>query len=114
MKQPDFNQVVDRHHTSSVKWDFMGHYLQLHETDLLPMWVSDFDFPCPPAVQQALHTRVDHGVFGYSERDEDYYRAAIEWFAQRHQLLLERQWFTSIEGVVPGIALLIQMLSQTR
>ncbi len=41
MKQPDFNQVVDRHHTSSVKWDFMGHYLQLHETDLLPMWVSD-------------------------------------------------------------------------
>jgi len=112
MKQPDFNQVVDRHHTSSVKWDFMGHYLQLHETDLLPMWVSDFDFPCPPAVQKALHTRVDHGVFGYSERDEDYYRAAIEWFAQRHQLLLERQWFTSIEGVVPGIALLIQMLSQ--
>ncbi|HHQ6632820.1 TPA: MalY/PatB family protein [Serratia fonticola] len=112
MKQPDFNQVVDRHHTSSVKWDFMGHYLQLHETNLLPMWVSDFDFPCPPAVQQALHTRVDHGVFGYSERDEDYYRAAIEWFAQRHQLLLERQWFTSIEGVVPGIALLIQMLSQ--
>lgn len=112
MKQPDFNQVVDRHHTSSVKWDFMGHYLQLNETDLLPMWVSDFDFPCPPAVQQALHARVEHGVFGYSERDEDYYRAAIEWFAQRHQLPLQRQWFTSIEGVVPGIALLIQMLSQ--
>jgi cystathionine beta-lyase len=112
MKQPDFNQVVDRHQTSSVKWDFMEHYLQLSEADLLPMWVSDFDFPCPPAVQQALHTRVDHGVFGYSERDEDYYRAAIEWFAQRHQLPLERQWFTSIEGVVPGIALLIQMLSQ--
>lgn len=112
MKQPDFNQVVDRHQTSSVKWDFMEHYLQLSETDLLPMWVSDFDFPCPPAVQQALHARVDHGVFGYSERNEDYYRAAIEWFAQRHQLPLERQWFTSIEGVVPGIALLIQMLSQ--
>lgn len=112
MKQPDFNQVVDRHHTSSVKWDFMEHYLQLSETDLLPMWVSDFDFPCPQAVQQALHARVDHGVFGYSERDDDYYRAAIEWFAQRHQLSLERQWFTSIEGVVPGIALLIQMLSQ--
>ncbi|HGM5493191.1 TPA: MalY/PatB family protein [Serratia fonticola] len=112
MKQPDFNQVVDRHHTSSVKWDFMGHYLQLSETDLLPMWVSDFDFPCPQTVQQALHARVDHGVFGYSERDDGYYQAAIEWFAQRHQLPLERQWFTSIEGVVPGIALLIQMLSQ--
>lgn len=112
MKQPDFNLVIDRHHTSSVKWDFMEHYLQLSETDLLPMWVSDFDFPCPQAVQQALHTRIDHGVFGYSERDDDYYQAAIEWFAQRHRLALKRQWFTSIEGIVPGIALLVQMLSQ--
>ncbi|KEY57408.1 MalY/PatB family protein [Serratia sp. DD3] len=112
MKQLDFNQVINRHNTSSVKWDFMAHYLQLSETDLLPMWVSDFDFPCPEKVQQALHTRVEHGVFGYSERNDDYYQAAIDWFARRHQLALERQWFTSIEGVVPGIALLIQMLSQ--
>ncbi|PVZ84146.1 aminotransferase [Serratia sp. S1B] len=112
MKQLDFNQVINRHNTSSVKWDFMAHYLQLSETDLLPMWVSDFDFPCPEKVQQALHTRVDHGVFGYSERNDDYYQAAIDWFARRHQLTLERHWFTSIEGVVPGIALLIQMLSQ--
>lgn len=112
MKQPDFNLVVDRHNTRSVKWDFMGHYLQLRETDLLPMWVSDFDFSCPQGVQQALHARVDHGIFGYSERDEEYYQAAIDWFAERHQLALKRQWFTSIEGIVPGIALLIQMLSQ--
>lgn len=112
MRQPDFSQVVNRHQTGSVKWDFMEHYLQLSDTDLLPMWVSDFDFPCPEAVQQALHTRVSHGVFGYSERDSDYYRAVIDWFAQRHQLQLKQQWITSIEGIVPGIALLIQMLSQ--
>ncbi len=112
MKQPNFSEVIDRHNTSSVKWDFLNQYLQLDQSDLLPMWVSDFDFRCPDEVLQALHTRVDHGVFGYSERNDDYYQAAINWFANRHQLALNRDWFTSVEGVVPGLALLIQMLSE--
>lgn len=96
-----FNAIIDRHNTSSVKWDFIDRYLQLDGSELLPMWVSDFDFPCPPEVQQALHQRVDHGVFGYSERDDAYYQAAIDWFAKRHDLPLRREWFTSIEGWCP-------------
>ncbi|MBX9382077.1 aminotransferase class I/II-fold pyridoxal phosphate-dependent enzyme, partial [Serratia marcescens] len=107
-----FNAIIDRHNTGSVKWDFIDRYLQLDGSELLPMWVSDFDFPCPPEVQQALHQRVDHGVFGYSERDDAYYEAAIDWFAKRHGLPLRREWFTSIEGVVPGLAMLIQLLSK--
>ncbi|MCU7063532.1 pyridoxal phosphate-dependent aminotransferase [Serratia ureilytica] len=107
----NFNQVINRHNTGSVKWDFIEHYLQLDGSDLLPMWVSDFDFKCPPEVQNALHSRVDHGIFGYSERDDHYYQAAMDWFAKRHNLQLKREWFTSVEGVVPGLALLIQMLS---
>jgi cysteine-S-conjugate beta-lyase len=112
VKQPNFSQVIDRHNTGSVKWDFLNQYLQLDQSELLPMWVSDFDFRCPDEVLQALHTRVDHGVFGYSERDEEYYKAAINWFDERHQLKLHKEWFTSIEGVVPGLALLIQLLSK--
>lgn len=107
----NFNQIINRHNTGSVKWDFIESYLQLDSTDLLPMWVSDFDFKCPTEVQQALHTRVDHGVFGYSERDEHYYQAVMTWFSNRHNLELKREWFTSIEGVVPGLAILIQLLT---
>lgn len=108
----NFDDIIQRHHTNSVKWDFIDSYLQLDGSSLLPMWVSDFDFQCPDEVQQALHQRVEHGVFGYSERDDRYYQAVIEWFDKRHQLQLKREWFTSIEGVVPGLALLIQMLSK--
>lgn len=108
----NFDDIIHRYNTNSVKWDFIDHYLQLDGSSLLPMWVSDFDFKCPDAVQQALHQRVDHGVFGYSERDDNYYQAVIEWFNKRHQLQLKKEWFTSIEGVVPGLALLIQMLSK--
>ncbi|WP_047682577.1 MULTISPECIES: MalY/PatB family protein [Xenorhabdus] len=112
MKSYDFNQIIDRHNTGSIKWDFLDRYLQLNTNDLLPMWVSDYDFQCPKEVQQALSSRIDHGIFGYSERDDLYYQAAIDWFAKRHKLTLHRDWFTSIEGVIPGLALLIQMLSK--
>lgn len=111
MKQPNFNQIIDRHNTSSLKWDFIDQKLQLDGTDLLPMWVSDVDFKCPDEVIQALHARVEHGVFGYSERDDAYYQSVMDWFASRHQLDIDRDWFTTIEGVVPGLALLVQMLS---
>ncbi|OTA21359.1 aspartate aminotransferase [Xenorhabdus beddingii] len=112
MESFDFNQIIDRHNTGSVKWDFLDRYLHLTKTDLLPMWVSDFDFQSPKEVRQALSSRIDHGIFGYSERDDLYYQAAIDWFSRRHQLTLHRDWFTSIEGVLPGLALLIQMLSK--
>jgi Bifunctional PLP-dependent enzyme with beta-cystathionase and maltose regulon repressor activities len=108
----DFNQPIDRHHTGSVKWDFIEHHLGAGTGSLLPMWVSDFDFACPPAVQQALAHRAAHGVFGYTDRDERYFTALLRWYQTRHQLTLEPSWVCSVEGVVPGLSLLVQMLSQ--
>ncbi|MGV0243263.1 MalY/PatB family protein (plasmid) [Klebsiella aerogenes] len=108
----DFNQIIDRHDTGSVKWDFIERHFGDGAAKLLPMWVSDFDFTCPPVVQQALHQRVDHGIFGYSERPPAYFDALIAWSAARHQLTVKQEWVCSVEGVVPGLSLLVQMLSQ--
>lgn len=107
----DFNKIIDRHHTGSLKWDFMTRYFGEEATELLPMWVSDFDFSCPPDVQKALVQRIEHGIFGYSERPQTYYDALISWFLMRHQLAIKPEWICSIEGVVPGLSLLVQMLS---
>lgn len=108
----DFNKIIDRHNTGSLKWDFMARYFGKETNELLPMWVSDFDFTCPDAVLLALTQRIEHGVFGYSERPQTYYDSLISWFATRHQLDLKQEWICSIEGVVPGLSLLVQMLSQ--
>lgn len=108
----NFDQIINRYNTGSVKWDFIDRYQNMQTDNLLPMWVSDYDFACPPNVLEALHRRVDHGVFGYSERDEKYYTALTNWFERRHQLLIRPEWICSIEGVVPGLSLLVQMLSQ--
>src|SRR5260370_26018983 len=56
----DFDTPVNRAGTDSQKWQkYAGR-------DVLPLWVADMDFKSPPAVIEALHRRVDHGIFGYS------------------------------------------------
>ncbi|EAT1306466.1 hypothetical protein EX399_01430 [Salmonella enterica] len=47
----DFNQIINRNNTGSVKWDFIERHFGDGAGKLLPMWVSDFDFACPPEVQ---------------------------------------------------------------
>ncbi|MYL96076.1 aminotransferase class I/II-fold pyridoxal phosphate-dependent enzyme, partial [Citrobacter werkmanii] len=56
--------------------------------------------------------RVGHGIFGYSERPQSYFDSLNSWFSTRHQLEIKQEWVCSIEGVVPGLSLLVQMLSQ--
>jgi len=54
----NFNEQSDRRHSDSVKWN-------KYPENVLPMWVADMDFPTAPCVLEALHQRVDHGIFGY-------------------------------------------------
>jgi cystathionine beta-lyase len=58
MIQYDFDLPYERRGTDSEKWKAFGN-------EVLPLWLADMDFPAPPAVLQALHERVAHGIFGY-------------------------------------------------
>jgi cystathionine beta-lyase len=55
----DFEHHPNRSDSDSIKW-------KMYPADVLPMWVADMDFTSPPAVQEALQARLDHGVFGYA------------------------------------------------
>ena len=55
----DFDTVLDRRGTASLKWD-------TGKPDLLPMWVADMDLPVAPEIIRALKRRLDHPVLGYS------------------------------------------------
>ncbi|MCH9296858.1 MULTISPECIES: MalY/PatB family protein [Pantoea] len=106
-----FNQIINRRNTGSVKWDFAAKHLGEDAEEMLPMWVSDMDFAAPPQVINALVQRCQHGVFGYSDRDQTYFDAMLNWYATRHHLHLKQEWICTTEGVVPGLSLLVQMLS---
>ena len=68
MTKFNFDEIVPRRNTASVKWD-------LFEEDTLPLWVADMDFKASPAILDALQKRLDHGVFGYELVPQSYFDA---------------------------------------
>jgi cystathionine beta-lyase len=106
----EFDRVIDRRGTASVKWDYSRRYTGLE--GLLPLWVADMDFPAPPEVLQALRRRVEHGIFGYTLEPESYFQAAMDWMLRRHGWKLQREWLIPAPGVVPAINLAILAFSE--
>lgn len=105
-----FDDVINRRHTFSVKWDDTERVFGVK--DVLPMWVADMDFPAPPAVIEALHERIQHGIFGYTVIPDSLKEAMQYWLKARHQWDMDRSWFVFSTGVVPAIATAIEAFSE--
>jgi cystathionine beta-lyase len=101
----DFDRVIDRRNTYSIKYDPVS---RGKPDDVLPMWVADMDFTTPPCVQDALILRAQHGIFGYSEPDIAYYSAVYGWFNGRFGWKTEREWLTITPGIVNALYIAVR------
>lgn len=102
----DFDKVISRRNTNSCKWDTPAN------EDVLPMWIADMDFRTAPAVTEALHRRVEHGIFGYTHVPDSYYEAVTGWFARRHNWHIDRDWIVYLPSVVPALSATILALAK--
>jgi cystathionine beta-lyase len=91
----NFDQIIERRGTDSVKWNYYGE-------DVLPMWIADMDFRSPEPVIQALHDRVDHGIFGYGCPPEGLQEAILDHLADRQNWHVSLDDISFISGVVTG------------
>ncbi|MDR1465347.1 MAG: pyridoxal phosphate-dependent aminotransferase [Oscillospiraceae bacterium] len=98
----DFDTVLDRRNTGSLKYDFAR--ARGKPEGLLPLWVADMDFAAPPEVLEDIHSAVSHGIFGYTEPLPDYYGAVIRWFGDRFGLNLMPEEILPSPGVVFSLA----------
>ena len=105
MSKYDFDELVERRGTGCVKWD------ESPEDDVIPLWVADMDFKVAPAIQEAISKRAEHGVFGYTHVEEDYYEAVINWFQRRHNWTIRREEILYTTGVVPAMSVAIKALT---
>ena len=101
----NFDELVERRGTGCVKWD------ESPAEDVIPLWVADMDFKAAPAIQEAVRRRAEHGVFGYTAVDNDYYDAVISWFARRHNWTIRREEILYTTGVVPAMSVAIKALT---
>ncbi|RLL86263.1 cystathionine beta-lyase [Petrotoga sp. HKA.pet.4.5] len=106
----NFNEIVDRKSTESVKWN--GVKSLYGRDDVIPMWVADMDFKSPPEVIEALKQRAEHGIFGYPMLDEDYFVPFINWIKARHGIEIKKEWIVTTDGVVDALKIAILAYSK--
>lgn len=93
----DFDTVPDRRNTDSLKWR------RYHDRDVIPMWVADMDFQAPPCVLEALHARVEHGVFGYAAPPRELVEVVVARMARMYQWQIEPAWIVWLPGLVSAL-----------
>jgi cystathionine beta-lyase len=106
----NFDELIDRRDTDSLKYDFAAR--SGVPEGLLPLWVADMDFRAPDCVLNALTDRCRHGIFGYSESREPYLAAVKKWFLEGFGWDFEPEWLVKTPGVVFAIAMAIRALSK--
>ena len=93
----DFDKIIDRIETRSTKW------LKFDDPNILPMWVADMDFQCPPEVIEAIKKRADQGIFGYTERPIELTSLLQQRLVERSGWEIDPEWVTWMPGVVVGL-----------
>ena len=99
----DFDKIIDRKNTGSLKWDVPD--------GELPMWVADMDFCTAPAVTDAISARASHGVFGYTVLTDDWYEAYRSWWSSRHHFEIDKDWLLFCTGTIPAISSIIRKMT---
>ena len=97
----NFDKVVDRRGTSSIKWNVQYDFGQ--KDGLLPFWIADTDFASEPKILEALQRRCDHPIIGYADPWDGVYKATQNWWGRRHGWKPETDWMYISSGVVTGI-----------
>lgn len=102
----DFDDVVDRYNTWSLKYDFAKKYGKAD--NIMPLWVADMDFKTSSYVLEAMENVCRHGIFGYSEADDSYFNAVAGWMKEKHGWNVEKEWLVKTPGVVFALAMAVR------
>ena len=93
----DFDTPINRRGSGCIKYD--------RRPELDPFWVADMDFASAPAVLEALHQRVDHGIFGYAQAHQGVIDAIDGYLRDRRGAVVSKDHIVHLGGLVPALSL---------
>ncbi len=95
----NFDELIDRTNTDSVKWD------KYKDRDIIPLWVADMDFKAAPPILTALENVVKQGVIGYWHTPDELVNVVVKRLKERHNWEIQKEWLVWLPGLVPGLTL---------
>ena len=109
----DFDEVIDRAGTNSLKWDFSRRIHPELPEDYIPMWVADMEFACPQPVLDAMKARLDRRILGYSSiTDPAYFETVRGWMQRRYGWDTAGKQIVFSPGVVNSLYLAVELLTK--
>lgn len=102
----DFDTVVDRRNTRSLKYDFARN--RGRPEDILPLWVADMDFKVSSYIIDALNDVNNHGIYGYSDAKPEYFEALKNWMKSHYDWNVSEEWLVKTPGIVFALAMAIK------
>lgn len=106
----DFDSVIERRNTRSLKYDFTAE--RGMPEDILPLWVADMDFRTSSYIEDALARRAKEGVFGYSEVKTPYFEIVRDWMVRQHDWKPQEEWLVKTPGVVTALAMAVKAYTE--
>ena len=109
----DFDQIIDRNNTNALKRDGWREYIfhagpdkkfAFADDEFIHMWVADMEFRCADEIIDAIHKRVDHGIFGYTTvYNDDYPNAFADWCKRRYDWEFNKEDLCYSPGIIPAL-----------
>lgn len=106
----NFDEIIQRKGTDCLKYDFAK--MRGMPEDVLPLWVADMDFKTSSYVEDAVIERTRHGIFGYSDGQEEYFHAVAGWMSRHHNWKVEPGWLIKTPGVVFALAMAVKAYTE--
>ena len=100
----NFDQITNRLHTNSRKWDVLDNEL--------PMWVADMDYQVFPPIKEAIKKAADSSSYGYSFPTDKFFLAYQSWWERRHDIKIPTEWMVYVSGVVSALDSMIVRLTK--
>ncbi len=100
-----FDELIDRKNTHCIKYDILNNVFG--EPDVLPLWVADMDFRVATEIFDAVKTRAEHDIYGYTFHPPSFFEAAVNWVRRRHGWTVEPEWTSFSPGIVPALNLAV-------
>ena len=110
----NFDAPVDRINTNSNKWDDIEAIYGVSPDDALSMWVADTDLKSPDCIQDAVRKMLDHGVYGYTDRNakNEYHKAIAWWMETRHGWSVDPSTIFTVTGLGNGVGMVIDAFTK--
>ena len=105
----NFDAVIDRANNHAAKYD--ERKKKFGTEDVIPLWIADMDFKTAQPIIDALKSRAEEGIWGYTARPESYFAAIRGWQKRRNGWDIDQSLMSWSLGVVQTLSACVKLFT---